>query len=69
MKPIGRTIRAARRAAGLSLYALGKATGIKSSQIGEYETGQHEPSWSRAVDVLDAVGMEVKIQLKTGKEK
>jgi transcriptional regulator with XRE-family HTH domain len=56
---LGKTIKAERNAAGLSLDALGQRVGIHRNTVHNYEQGKKEIPFGTLVDVADALGMSV----------
>lgn len=59
---LGFLLRSARIAVGYAtLYAAQKATGIRASQIAEWEAGQHSPSVASLEKLATAYGLDVAI--------
>ena len=53
---IGRALRAARKAAGLSQRALSDRIGLTQAQISKFENGRADPRLSSLVEVARGVG-------------
>ncbi len=56
---IGRALRAARKAEGLSQRALSDRIGLTQAQISKFENGRADPRLSSLVEVARGVGVEV----------
>jgi Zn-dependent peptidase ImmA (M78 family)/transcriptional regulator with XRE-family HTH domain len=56
---IGERIKQARKAAGLSLRALAKRTGVTAMAISKYETGKSTPSSRVLLDLSKALGVRI----------
>ena len=52
-------LRAARRAAGLNVRQLARASGVAESRISDYEHGRHQPSAAMLDRLLRATGREL----------
>lgn len=52
-----RRLRDLRAAAGLSGYALAKATGLDATYLGRLERGQQAPSWATVQALARALGV------------
>jgi transcriptional regulator with XRE-family HTH domain len=59
VEALGKTIRAERGAAGLSLEALGERVGIHRNTLHNYEKGAKEITFGTLVDIADALGLDV----------
>ncbi len=59
VEALGKTIKAERNAAGLSLDALGAAVGIHRNTVHNYEKGAKEIPFGTLVDIADALGLDV----------
>lgn len=67
IEALGKTIKAERNAAGLSLDALGAAVGIHRNTVSNYELGKKEIQFGTLIDIADALGLSVS-QLTRGAE-
>ena len=56
---IGRALRAARKAEGLSQKALSDRIGLTQAQISRFENGKSDPRLSSLVEVARGLGVEV----------
>lgn len=56
---IGRALRAARKAGGLSQRVLSDRSGLTQAQISRFESGKANPRLSSLVELARAVGAEV----------
>ena len=56
---IGQRIRERRRAVGMSQAALAQATGVTFQQIQKYERGANRISFSRLVQIAEALGCPI----------
>lgn len=54
---IGKQIRAARKAAGVTHVELGKLLGVSQSVISKYESGDIDMPVSRLLDISEALGV------------
>ncbi len=64
---LGRTIRAARRSAGLTQAGLGDFVGTDRFTIAALERGQATTQVKRLFEVLSAVGLEIEIRPRTSR--
>lgn len=63
---VGRTLRQARRRAGLSQRALARQTGIAQPTIARVETGEHSPRVATLAALLDACGDAIEALPRAG---
>jgi predicted nucleotidyltransferase/DNA-binding XRE family transcriptional regulator len=58
-----RLLRSARRTAGLTQVELAARAGVAQSVISAYEAGRRQPGWSTLVALVEATGMELRVQV------
>ena len=63
---IGRSVRLARRRAGLSQRALGARTGVAQPTIARIERGDDNPRFATVVRLLDACGDALEVVPRAG---
>ena len=64
MDTLGKRVRAARVAAGLTQAALGEALGVSHTQIARWETGRAEPRIAALLKLAAALVVEVNQLIK-----
>ena len=61
---IGEEIRRIRKAKAMTIEDLALASGISENAIGYIERGVSDPRYTVALDLLDTMGMQIKITQK-----
>ncbi len=64
MKDIGQLVRRRRKALGVDQRSLSKICGVAVHTLSNIEAGNGNPTVATLNDVLDALGMELRVEVK-----
>lgn len=69
VEALGKTIKAERHAAGMTLDDLGAAVGKHRNTVHNYEQGKQEVTFGTLVEIADALGMSVTQLARSAEER